>query len=285
MLDLDLRLVRYFISVGERENISAAARELNLTQPALSRAIRSLEDQLGWKLLERKKKSVTLTREGEIFLREARKLSRAAEQTLLRAKREIEGVELRIGFAPSLAAGLVDKALGKFTARWPKVQLSWSDLSTREMCEKLAADEIDLILEVATSDPQIHWTQLRQKQMRLLVPPKAPDVVSPEALDGQRLLLLNRHDYPGYWEKVTHYFTEHQINAKVAGEFDGISSLSMGVEAGLGWALISEGARVSDSLKVAQLSPAPAPLCIAVGARAGRELNPWETDLIEMLKL
>ncbi|MDA7881324.1 LysR family transcriptional regulator [Akkermansiaceae bacterium] len=70
MVDFDLRHLKYFLAVTEGMNISQAAKKLGITQPALSRQIRAFEDHLGWPLLERGKKSISLTREGSIVVEE-----------------------------------------------------------------------------------------------------------------------------------------------------------------------------------------------------------------------
>src|SRR5437879_12829971 len=69
---MELRHLRYFIGVAEEENVSRAALKLHVSQPALSRQIRDLEEELGFSLFERSAKSVRLTEAGRTFLNEAR---------------------------------------------------------------------------------------------------------------------------------------------------------------------------------------------------------------------
>ena len=71
---MELRHLRYFVAVAEMENVSRAALKLHVSQPALSRQIRDLEDELGFSLLERTAKSVRLTDAGRTFLDNARAL-------------------------------------------------------------------------------------------------------------------------------------------------------------------------------------------------------------------
>jgi LysR family transcriptional regulator, benzoate and cis,cis-muconate-responsive activator of ben and cat genes len=65
---MELRHLRYFVGVAETENVSRAALKLHILQPALSRQVRDLEDELGFDLLKRSGKSVTLTEAGRAFL-------------------------------------------------------------------------------------------------------------------------------------------------------------------------------------------------------------------------
>ena len=102
MVNFELRQLDYFLTVVEGMNISQAAKKLGITQPALSRQIRAFEDSLGWTLLERGKKSISLTREGAIVVEEGKQLMRSYENSMKRMTREIEGAELRVGVIQNL---------------------------------------------------------------------------------------------------------------------------------------------------------------------------------------
>ena len=76
---MELRHLRYFVAVAEMENVSRAALKLHVSQPALSRQIRDLEDEIGFSLFERTAKSVRLTDAGRAFLDNARALLQNAD--------------------------------------------------------------------------------------------------------------------------------------------------------------------------------------------------------------
>src|ERR1700756_2621091 len=100
---VELRHLRYFAAVAEMENLSRAATEkLHVSQPALSRQIRDLEDEIGFSLLERTAKSVRLTDAGRAFLEEARAILKHAGDAVLKG-RAVAGkfeTELRVGDWP-----------------------------------------------------------------------------------------------------------------------------------------------------------------------------------------
>src|SRR5580693_8422481 len=79
-MDLDLRLVRYFVVVADELHFGRAANKLHVSQPALSKQIRKLEDQLGARLLVRDSRHVSLTARGESFLIDARELLNLADR-------------------------------------------------------------------------------------------------------------------------------------------------------------------------------------------------------------
>ncbi|MEJ6579019.1 MAG: LysR family transcriptional regulator [Akkermansiaceae bacterium] len=286
MADFDLRKLEYFLAVAEGMNISRAAKKLGMTQPALSRQIRAFEESLGWELLERGKKSIKLTRAGEVVVKEGERILKSVELGVKRMRQEIEGAEMRVGYAPSLASGLIEKVIACFSEKYPRVRVSWFDCSSQEMWSRLKSRELDLILEVESGDPEIRWERLSEREMRVAVPPgheyARKRFLAPDHLNGQRLLLLSRHEYPGYWDQVSGYFADQNIDAKIAGEFDGISSLKMGVEAGLGMAFV---AGRPEGMTTVKLKPEPNPICIAMGSLKSRQLSEWEQAFVdEMVK-
>src|SRR5512137_286380 len=125
---MELRQLRYFVAVAEQGNINRAAKSIFLTQPALSRQIKALEDDVGQCLLERQAHSIRLTPAGEALLPEARDLLRHAEEMLERVRSAGRGLRLRVGYAPSLAAGMLSVAVGNFTQAHPKAHVELLDL-------------------------------------------------------------------------------------------------------------------------------------------------------------
>jgi DNA-binding transcriptional LysR family regulator len=113
---MELRHLRYFIAAAEAENVSRAALKLHVSQPALSRQIRDLEDELGFLLLERSAKSVRLTEAGRVFLTEARAALKRVEDGVIAARAVATGgrSELHVGYAPSPTARILPPALRAF---------------------------------------------------------------------------------------------------------------------------------------------------------------------------
>ena len=97
---MELRHLRYFVAVGEEENLSRAAVKLHISQPALSKQVRDLEDEIGFSLLQRTAKSVRLTEAGRVFLDNARAVLRRADEAVkeARAVARAEPAELHVGY-------------------------------------------------------------------------------------------------------------------------------------------------------------------------------------------
>ena len=286
---MQIRQLRYFLKVAEVGSITAAANELRMTQPALSRQIRAFEDDCGWELLDRGAKSIRLTRAGQVVVKEGGNMVEAFDHGLVRMQREIEGGVIRIGYAPSLGGDLLKQAMGCFVQRHPSVRIDLVDSTSEEMRKKLATGEIDLMVGAKSDEQEIEWQVLLEKHLCLAVPKTHPfakkRVIESSKLDGERVLLLSRHEYPEYYKGVTQFFSANAINAKVAGEFDGIESLRVALEAGIGIALVAEGSTAADGIKLLKLKPQAAPVSVAVGWRSDRSLDSISAAFVEDLKL
>jgi len=286
---MDLRKLGYFIEVAEQGSITRAAGVLRMTQPALSRQVRAFEDEMGWPLLDRGAKSVRLTREGQVVLREGKRIRKAVDAAMARMSQELEGAVIRIGYAPSLGAELLKSAMGCFVQRHPDARIVLRDLSSEEMIGQIQSGELDLMIGVHGKRDGLAWEKLDRKRLVMAVPQghelaKRREIKAAE-IAGQRLLLLSRHDYPEYWESVSEYFRTNDINAKVAGEFDGIESLGLALQAGIGMALVAETSDVGKGVRLIKMKPEPQGVRVAVGWRDDRALDPVTAAFVKELLL
>lgn len=291
---MELRQLRHFLAVSEEGSITGAAKKLRLTQPALSRQIKALEEELDAALLERGAHSVALTPAGEVLAAEARKLVRFADAMVEKVRATAAGVPLRIGYGPSLAGDFLSLAIERFTQLHPRVRVSLHDWSSAEMRGGLAMGKLDLILAVpceGVSEP-IRWETLRSYEWRVVLSANHPlaskKSLVPVDLDGQRLLLFEKENYPDYWDKVTGFFRDNALQAKIAGEYDGVTSLLAGLEGGLGIALLSESSQFDRGARTRvvglELQPGLAPLVVAAGVAADKPCPPQVLAFIEELK-
>ncbi|MEQ1752213.1 MAG: LysR family transcriptional regulator [Prosthecobacter sp.] len=270
---MELRPLRSFIAAAEDGNISRAAQRLNLTQPALSRQIKGMEDELGVTLLERGAHSFSLTPAGELLLREGRILLERADALEQRVRAAAKAQTIRVGYSPSLTAGILSPAIEAFTQVHPKARVELSDLSSNEMIEVLQKGTLDIIVTAppAKDVSDIAWTMLQQQAWRVAVPPQHPliskDLLTPQDLHDQKLVIYTQRDYPDYWSAITTWFKQQGINARIASECDGVTSLISAVEAGLGIALVVEriACLIPARIVLKPLQPQPAPVCIAAG--------------------
>ena len=290
---MELRQLKNFVAVADAGGISAAARALRLTQPALSRQMKALEEEIGAALFERGARTVRLTPAGELLVTEARKLVQFAEGLPDKVRAVAGGIPLRVGYAPSLAGSFLPVAIERFTQCHPRARVSLSDLSSAEMRAALAENRIDLIVGApGAANEAVRWVPLRDYEWRLVMHVDHPLARMPSvpaaSLAGQRLLLYDRNDYPDYWERITGFFRELGLQSKIAGEFDGIGSLSAAIEANLGIALLSESVHPDPGgrgrLTSRPLDRSPSPIPVAAGLPAERDSGAPVLAFVEELK-
>ena len=173
---MELRQLRYFVAVAEAGNISRAAKRIFLTQPALSRQIKALEDEMGQRLLDRQAHSIQITPAGQVLVREARELLEHAEQVLERVRAAGRGLCLRVGYAPSLAAGMLSVAIENFTQTHPNAHVELHDLSTGEMLAGLEGGKLDVVLSVGQQRDGrgLKWTPAGPRPVAARRRPKSP---------------------------------------------------------------------------------------------------------------
>lgn len=279
---MELRQLRYFVAVAETGNISRAAQKMFLTQPALSRQIKALEDEIGQCLLERQAHSIRLTPAGEALLREGRELLQRADEMLDRVRAAGQSVRLRVGYAPSLASGFLSGAVANFSQKHPKARVELFDLSTKEMLAGLENETLDVAITVGQKRGAngVKWTPLVRAPWQLAVPRNHPlarrSRVTPEEVAREPLLVFCQRDFPEYWDVVTAWLRTHRQRPAITGEYDGVNSLLAAVESGLGVALVATHAArlMPERVRLKVLSAAPKPVCIAAGHRATLAAKP-----------
>lgn len=144
----DLRQLRALVAVAEEGSFTLASRKLFVTQSAVSHSMRTLEDQLGCRLLDRTGKRVTVTSEGEILLRRCRRILHEIEQ----ATRDLDGLRrwgqtrIRVGAPHSLCHYLIPSVLREFRDCFPRCEPSIDAGDTSMLLEKLAQGELDLVV-------------------------------------------------------------------------------------------------------------------------------------------
>jgi DNA-binding transcriptional LysR family regulator len=289
---MNIQHLRYFVAVAEAGSITSAAEELRMSQPSLSRQIKAFEDALDCQLLERGARSIRLTTRGEAVRDEGVRMLRSIDMGILRIREIVDDEVIRIGYAPSLGGEILQSAVASFSQCHPKVKLDLKDCSNKEMKAGLLSGALDLCIDVADKSPEIEWVKLLEKPLVLAVPNshrllrEKPNrrVVKVEELESASFLLFSRYDYPTAWQEMVGYFKGTGVNVKIAGEFDGIVSLSLALEAGLGIALVISNTTFSNRVKKIQLKPQPDPVCVSVGWSNHKALDVVKESFVAELK-
>jgi DNA-binding transcriptional LysR family regulator len=203
---MELRQLRYFVAVAEELHFRRAAARLHISQPPLSQQISQLERELGCRLLARTRRRVELTPAGETFLGDARALLAELDGAVATARRIGAGQlgRLRINFVGSALLSLVPRAVQRFRALRPSVEIELRERPTADQLRALAAGLIDVGLVRPPIDPLedlLSRVVLRERTVAVLPsnhPLTALRRVSLRRLAREPLVLFPRSQAPGF---------------------------------------------------------------------------------------
>lgn len=168
-----LRQLRYFSVVAETLNFHGAAKKLNISQPAISRAISNLELDLGHKLLSRTTRHVSLTPEGAALADGAREMWQTLDETLRRMGQISKGNtgDLTIAYSAQAAHGPMSGLLVTFKRYFPAIKIKLRLMSSGEQIKALEKGQIDLgFLLSAAVPPKYKQIKIAQERLVALMP-------------------------------------------------------------------------------------------------------------------
>lgn len=201
---MELRHLRYFVAVAEELHFHRAAERLHISQPPLSQQIRALERELDVLLLERNRRSVSLTPAGAVFLEEARAILDAVEAASEAARSVARGEagRLAIGFVGSSMHGALPGVLREYRRTHPNVALALTELPTAGQLEALASGRIDVgVLRPPVREPGLALATIQTEPFVVALPEDHPlaarDEVELAALLDEPFVLLSRREAPG----------------------------------------------------------------------------------------
>lgn len=153
---MEFHQLRYFVAAAEELSISKAARRVNVSQPAMSRQIKMLEDEIGVPLFDRVKQRIHLTEAGTFFLFKTRQLLCDSESAVQQVREKFVGVRqtLRLGFLSPFLDDLVAPAVREFKQRHQQAKVSLFDLSPRAQLDRLRLRELDLAILANLEDAE-----------------------------------------------------------------------------------------------------------------------------------
>lgn len=233
----------YFKMVAKMQHITHAAERLSISQPALSRSIAKLEEELGFPLFDRRGKSIVLNRYGQIFLQHVeRAMQEIAEgQQVVHDLLHPDHGNISLSFLHSLGSNMVPGLISKFLTSNPNIQFKLYQNATNFLLAQLDAGEIDLCLcsPVATKE-QFQWEPLFAEELFVIVPTGHP-LASRSSIELKELknepVITFKQDY-GLRILTDHLFQEAGLHPFITFEGEEIITVAGLVEAKLGVALI-----------------------------------------------
>lgn len=174
---MEIRQLRYFLEIARLGSFTRAAEQLRVAQPAVSMAIRKLEETLELVLLNRQDRKVSLTAEGEIFQEHARRILgdlESAEQEMAELRGLGKG-EVRVGIPPMLSAYFFPAIIRDFTRRYPDLHLSVHGEGTWRLQKMISQGELDMGVIAGRSVPDtLECRHFLREEVVICVPPGHP---------------------------------------------------------------------------------------------------------------
>ncbi|MFI0471269.1 LysR family transcriptional regulator [Halomonas sp. HMF6819] len=186
---MTVKQLRAFLAVAQTLSFTQACERLHLSQPALSLAIKGLEESLGGKLLIRSTRHVRLTPEGESLLPLAKHLVAQWENTeeRLRERFTLQLGRLSVAAMPSFACSLLPEALASFRRRHPKINVTVHDVINEDVMAMVRARQVEIGIVFAPEGlGSLTFTPLFEDHFVAVVPPESP--LGRQPLNWQRLL-------------------------------------------------------------------------------------------------
>ncbi|MBD9459168.1 LysR family transcriptional regulator [Pseudomonas sp. PDM05] len=248
---LDLRKLRYFLTVAEELHFGRAAIRLHLAQPPLTRQISALEAELGFKLFDRTSRTVTLTAQGRSFLPYARGVLEQVELAQVIAGKLAAGTagQLALGYVSSIAlSDLFSQVIHAFAQRFPDVQLTLVECASGSLGAQVADGRLDIGLSRRL--PQSSEVQALSLGQEPLVAALASDSplarqaqVSLAQLSAYPLILFPADHGSGLNQSIEQLYREHGQPLRAGPTGRQITSIIALVAAGQGVALVPQCAQ------------------------------------------
>lgn len=262
---LNLHHLRLFTAVVDQGGFTRAATTLNLSQPAISKSLKELEDGLQLSLIDRSGRSIRLTAAGRLLYDRARELF-GVERVAERELRELRGLKrgvLRVGASTTIATYFLPPILGRFHLRYPRVRIHASSANTATILRHLLESKIDLALvEGPVTHPRVDVISWRDDELVVIAPPDHPLLLRANA--GGRVVVtdlaseqfLVRERGSGTRDVTDAALARHGVRLTSTLRIGGTEVMKQAVAAGLGLAIVSRAA-AADQLALGRIARLP----------------------------
>jgi DNA-binding transcriptional LysR family regulator len=240
---MELWQMEVFMAVAEEKSFSRAGNRLGRTQPAISSAIKLLEEELGEPLFDRLGKTIRLTAAGDLLTDYAKRLIRLRAEAL-EAMGELRGVgrgTLRLGANETTCLYLLPEVLSSFKQAYPQVQVDIQRAITRAITEKVVEGSLDFgIVTLPVHNPRLETLTIHQDDMALIVSPlhklAARRAVRMRELAGEPFILHKIGTTTR--ERLVKHFIEGGVKLKVTMELASIETIKRFVSIGMGISIV-----------------------------------------------
>lgn len=239
---MDINQLEVLIAVAGERGFSRAAEKLYRTQPAISQAIRRLEEEVGEPLFDRSSKDGTLTASGQVLLKYAQQIINLRRDAKLAVKelKDLQRGKVTLG-ANEYTVMYLLPVISVYRVRHPHIKIEVKrDLASRIPSEVLKRDVEIGIVSFRPNDPALATVAVATDELALIVAPKHPlarkKIVSVRELGVESFIAHNVRS--PYRERVVETFEKHRTPLNISMELPTLEAIKRFVEQGMGVALV-----------------------------------------------
>ena len=288
---MELTQIRYFVTLARMLHFTRAAEACNVSQPALTRAIQRLEDELGGPLVHRERGHTQLTELGHALLPPLERALVAAQDAKAQAEtlRKRETSPLRVGLEYSIPAAVLTPLMASLRRQDHDFQITIRQGSQAVLCEQMLASDVDLALLVDGLDlpERMHRWQMFSERYMLLCPPdhrfKDRDSVTVQDIADECLLVHEDASCPAR-RFVTAMCDRHDVRPRRQHFANSLEQTIEMVQASLGISLAGERLPATAPLLRRPIEGDPDGRNIVLAAVAGRLMGPTPALFLKMLR-
>jgi DNA-binding transcriptional LysR family regulator len=223
---MEIRHLRYFVTVARERNFTRAAEKLHIAQPPLSRQIQQLEEEVGMVLMDRDSRPLHLTEAGRLLYEHAAQVLERFDdlRTMMRRFRDAERPRFVIGFVASTIYAALPHLIRRFRAETPGVDVSLVEMVSLEQIVALKDGRIDVGFgRIRFDDPAVRRDVLREERLVVALPLSHPLLeqegpLSFAELAAEPLILYPRVPRPSYADQVISIFRDRGLEPHIAHE-------------------------------------------------------------------
>jgi DNA-binding transcriptional LysR family regulator len=244
-MNIDLADLRAVVALEDTLHFGRAAERLHVSQPALSKRIRRVEEEIGGPLLVRGYRDVHMTAAGRLLAERGRRLLRDSAAAVAVSQRAVTGEAglLRIGFGIASILGLLPKVLLRFRRAHPDVELQLRDMSTPEQVAALGAGDIDLgFVRLPLADDRLVVRPVLHERLVAALGPRSPWSVrlGLRSVASEPFIIISRARSASFYNHALSICTASGFTPRVVQEANELFTVLSLVGVGLGVSLVPQ---------------------------------------------
>ncbi|HEX7962040.1 MAG TPA: LysR substrate-binding domain-containing protein [Terriglobales bacterium] len=240
------RELRSFLVLAEQLHFGRSANLLHISQPALSKQIKSLEEKIGGPLLIRNRREVRLTPAGALFYQRGRRIARDLDALLDGAQAAVKGEAgtLRVAVGLATVHSLVPPALRRFRAAHPNVEVQVGDMSTPRQVDALLAGEVDVgFVRLPLHRPELMVRKVLTERLTIAGSSGFRGALTLKSISHQPFIVIARDVSSTFYDHCIRLCGSAGFSPRVVQEAKDMFTLLNLVRAGIGVALVPRSAR------------------------------------------